>query len=180
MDATRITVANLQDAAELESLYRESYGALLETNYSADLLQQALPLLCRVNTGLIEAGTYFVAREANERIVGGGGWSFSEPGSINGKPGHAHLRHFAILPDKVRCGIGRSLFEACRTAAHDVRVFECISTRTAVPFYRALGFRTVKRTAVPLAADLAFPSIHMIRLPEGTLARSGMLCREEV
>lgn len=160
----QITIATKHDATALESLYARSYGTLLKPDYPTDLLDRALPLLCRVNPALIEAGSYYVARNLTGTIIGAGGWSLAEPGSGMLRSGHVHLRHFAVDPDMARCGIGRMLFEACRAAASEARVFECFSTRTAVPFYSSLGFKLNKEINIEMNPDLAFPSIHMIQL----------------
>jgi hypothetical protein len=39
---------------------------------------------------------------------------------------------------------------------------DCLSSRTAVPFYQALGFRPIGMVEVPLAPAVVFPAMRMI------------------
>ena len=41
---------------------------------------------------------------------------------------------------------------------------ECLSTRMAVPFYAALGFRVLGPVEVPLRPGIVFPAVAMIRV----------------
>ena len=70
----------------------------------------------------------------------------------------------ATDPDVTRQGIGRKLMrEAVADASRaGVLRLECLSTRTAVPFYMALGFRVVGPTEVPLQPGIVFPAVRMI------------------
>jgi N-acetylglutamate synthase-like GNAT family acetyltransferase len=74
------------------------------------------------------------------------------------------VRHVATDPDVVRQGIGRRLMQHVMedAARAGVRRMECLSTRTAVPFYTALGFRAVGPTDVPLQPGIVFPAVRMI------------------
>ena len=152
------------DADRLAALYARAYGALLAPYYDADLLAEALPLLCRVNPALLESGRYFVISDQTGETVGAGGWSWERPGGQDGTPGHAHLRHFAVDPARTRLGLGRGLFECCLQDATGARAFECFSTYAAESFYRALGFTTLGPMDVTMGPKLVFPSLHMIRM----------------
>jgi GNAT superfamily N-acetyltransferase len=163
MSAFRIAIASAEDKADLEALYRASYGTLLKPDYPPEQLENALPLLARVNDDLIGSGTYYVARDRESRLLGAGGWTRSEPGTGALTPGHAHIRHFAVDPSAGHRGIGRGLFEQCLNAAGRDIVFECFSTRTAVPFYRSLGFEPVGEIVLPMAPNVGFPSVRMVR-----------------
>jgi hypothetical protein len=44
-----------------------------------------------------------------------------------------------------------------------VRGFDCLATRTAVPFYRALGFAELGPAEVTLAPGIVFPAVRMAR-----------------
>jgi N-acetylglutamate synthase-like GNAT family acetyltransferase len=155
--------AVVADANRLAALYARAYGALLTPYYDADLLAEALPLLCRVNPALLESGRYFVINDQTGETVGAGGWSWERPGGQAGTAGHAHLRHFAVNPARNRLGFGRRLFECCLRDATGARAFECFSTYAAEPFYRALGFTTLGPIDVPMGPKLELPSLHMIR-----------------
>jgi N-acetylglutamate synthase-like GNAT family acetyltransferase len=152
-----------EDSDRLATLYARAYGALLAPFYDADLLAEALPLLCRINPALLESGRYFVISDQTGETVGAGGWSWERPGSREETPGHAHLRHFAIDPARTRLGPGNRIFERCLQDATGARAFECYSTYAAKSFYRALGFTTLGPVDVPMGRKLKFPSLHMIR-----------------
>ena len=92
-----------------------------------------------------------------------GGWTHEEPGTKKVEVGVAHVRHFGTHPDWIRKGLGRGIFERCRTEARaaGVHTFECYSSFGAEPFYAALGFRVVERTHILIAGTVKFPTIKM-------------------
>jgi hypothetical protein len=53
-----------------------------------------------------------------------------------------------------------------RAMAAGVRCLDCQSTRTAVPFYAALGFRALGEIEIPLRPGILFPAVHM-QMPLG-------------
>lgn len=53
-----------------------------------------------------------------------------------------------------------AVFDAARGAG--VVRMECLSTRTAVPFYTSVGFRVIGPVDVPLRAGIVFPAVQMI------------------
>ena len=67
------------------------------------------------------------------------------------------------MPGRVRQGIGRALMEPGDGAGDEagVRRLDCLSTRTAVPFYAALGFRALGTVEVPLRPGIVFPAVRM-------------------
>jgi len=61
--------------------------------------------------------------------------------------------------------VGRALMAhvfAMARAAGVVRL-DCLSTRTAVPFYAAMGFVTQGPVTVPLGPGIDFPAVAMSR-----------------
>jgi N-acetylglutamate synthase-like GNAT family acetyltransferase len=76
-----------------------------------------------------------------------------------------HVRHVAVDPERVRGGVGRAIMSEVIVDAlrHGVRWLDCLSTRTAVPFYEALGFRVLHEVEVGLAPGIALPAIRMMR-----------------
>jgi GNAT superfamily N-acetyltransferase len=62
-----------------------------------------------------------------------------------------------------RRGIGRALMarvlDDARTAG--MARMECLSTRTAVPFYTAMGLHRVADVLVPLRPGIDFPAVQM-------------------
>ncbi len=109
------------------------------------------------------SGSYFVALEAG-RIVGAGGWTAVGPQAQRVRAA-GHVRHFVTDADRQRLGIGRALMERVVTGARDAGLarLECQSTRTAVPFYRAMGFRVLGAITVPLRPGIEFPAVAMMR-----------------
>ncbi len=95
--------------------------------------------------------------------VGAGGYSLAAPGPRGGPLGAVAGRDGACAP----CGHGpragaarhraRVMEEVLAASAREGAVrHDCLSTRTAVPFYAALGFRVIGEVEVPLAPGIAF------------------------
>ncbi|HID68673.1 MAG TPA: GNAT family N-acetyltransferase, partial [Roseibacterium sp.] len=68
-------------------------------------------------------------------------------------------------PSAVRRGLARAIlersFRAARTSG--VRWIMCQSTRTAEPFYTAMGFQRRGEIEVMLRPGIGFPAVEMIR-----------------
>ena len=79
--------------------------------------------------------------------------------------GIGHVRHVAVDPDRLRAGVGRALLGEVFVDAlrHGIRWLDCLSTRTAVPFYQSLGFRVLHEVEIGLAPGIVFPAIRMMR-----------------
>ncbi len=164
-DITDLTVrtARREDLAALDALFARSYPVLLKADYPASVLVTAVPLISRAQPRLLATGTYYVA-ELDGRIAGAGGWTKARPGG-RARRGVAHIRHFATDAALTRRGVGRALmlrvFEAARRAG--IGRLHCMSTRSAVPFYAAMGFETLGERSVPLAPGIDFPAVAMTR-----------------
>ena len=101
---------------------------------------------------------------AERPASGGADWDRAEPGWA-AQVGMGHVRHVAVDPDRVRGGVGRAIMgevivDALRAGVHWL---DCLSTRTAVPFYGALGFRVLHEVEVPLGPGILFPAVRMMR-----------------
>ena len=157
-----IRIAGSDDARAVSEILVDSYPALMAGAYDPRLLARALPLITRPQPRLLAGGSYFLA-EADGAPAGCGGWSFGEPFGGAVEPGLAHIRHFAVRSAWARRGIGRALYERCASEARKTGVscFEAQSSLNGEPFYAALGFVRLAEIEVPLAPDLAFPSILM-------------------
>jgi len=120
----------------------------------------ALPLISRAQPQLISSGTYYVAEDEAGRLVGAGGWTRSPRRRDIGQ-----VRHVVTDHRLTRKGIGRALmthiFKTARAAG--IGHLQCQSTRTAVPFYAACGFRELGPIEVPLRPRIAFPAVAMER-----------------
>jgi GNAT superfamily N-acetyltransferase len=169
MDTLTLRPATPADMAAVDALLARSYPRLLAADYAPSVMVTAVPIIARARPELLASGRYFLALDG-DKAVGAGGYSLAAPGSRGGpqgavEAGLAHIRHVATDPEALRRGIGRALMQRVFAAAEaeGVRRYDCLSTRTAVPFYAAMGFRAVAEVEVPLAAGISFPAIRMVR-----------------
>lgn len=160
----QIRVAVAADVAPLDALFQASYPVLLAPDYPDALLQVALPIIAHAQPALVTCGSYYVA-ERDGRLLGAGGWTHEKPASGAVEQGLAHIRHVAVDHAATRQGVAAALlgrvFEDA--AAAGVTRLSCMSTLTAVPFYRAMGFRVVNDVTIPLAPGCDFPAVEMVR-----------------
>ncbi len=155
----QIRASTLADLAAVDALLARVYPRLLKADYPPSVLVTALPLISRAQPALLRCGTHYVVEEEG-RILGAGGWT---PDAADGA--RAHIRHLVVDDREQRRGIARRIVTRCAAQARagGAAVLECWSTRTAVPFYAALGFETCGPLIVPLRAGIVFPSVRMIR-----------------
>lgn len=156
--------AELSDLAGIDRLLNRSYPRLLAADYPPSALVLAVPRFARAQPELLTSGRYFVAEDLQGRILGAGGWSRRNPvgGPVAETTGH--VRHVATDPDVVRQGVGRMVMTRVMQEAREagVRWLDCLSTRTAVPFYQALGFRSTHLQELALGPGISFPLVRML------------------
>ena len=154
--AVRLAVPG--DLAAVDALFARAYPRLLKADYPPSLQVMALPRLARAQPQLLASGRYFVA-EWEGRIVGAGGYSMRAGGTF------AHVRHVVTDDRLTRRGIGRALLGRVFLEARAAGCggLHCLATRSAEPFYAALGFRRIRATSVALAPGIDFPVIEMQR-----------------
>lgn len=154
-----IRTAAAADMSLLDAMFARSYPKLLKADYPPSVLVTALPIISRAQPALVRSGRFYLAETAADGIVGAGGWSPRRQAGV------ADVRHVVTDDRHTRRGIGRAIlervFETARAAG--VRRLDCKSTRTAVPFYRAMGFVTLGPVEVELRPGIAFPAIEMQR-----------------
>lgn len=149
------------DLPAIDALLASSYPALLKPDYPASVLVTALPLISRAQPRLVASGSYWTAWDGH-RLLGAGGWTRGGP--LGGRVrGVGHVRHVVTARDATRRGIGRAVMGAALDQARraGIRRLECLSTRTAVPFYSALGFVLLGPTDVVLRPGVTFPAVAM-------------------
>jgi GNAT superfamily N-acetyltransferase len=124
----------------------------------------AVPRLMRARPELLASGHYFLAEDGDGKLLAVGGWSRSRTLGSGIVEAMGHVRHVATDPAVVRQGVGRALMGRVMRDAREAGMvwLDCLSTRTAVPFYRALGFRSLHPVDVPLAAGIVFPTMRML------------------
>jgi GNAT superfamily N-acetyltransferase len=160
-----VRLAGTDDTDAVSRVLSSSYPILMAAAYdSSALLSEALPLIVRANPKLLRSGNYFVA-EADDEVIGCGGWSLERPGTGEVTDGIGHIRHFATRADRVGRGVGRALYAACEAQARaaGVKVFECYSTLNAQGFYSSLGFAPIGRIDVLLSDSVKLQGVHMRR-----------------
>ena len=165
MDGTiTIRLARPSDLAAVGALLSRSYPALVKADYPPSVVVTAFPILSRANPALLASGTYHVAEGEDGAIVGAGGWTRTGPQGGR-RPGVGHVRHVATHQAWTRHGIGRSILERTMAQAREsrIRALDCLSTRTAVPFYASLGFAVVGPVEMSLRPGITFPAIRMVR-----------------
>jgi len=166
MPELAIRPARHGDHDALERLYARAYAALLRPDYERRLLNEVLPLISRPSPALLRSGSYFVAEAPDGRLLAAGGWSWLAPQGGVSPADMAHIRHVVTHQDYARRGIGARLMTHAMCAALEAgaRRLNCMSTLTAEPFYRALGFHSVARVSLQIAPGLGFPAVHMRRV----------------
>ena len=159
-----IRIARPSDLAELDALFARAYPALLKADYPPSVLVTALPRISRAQPALLASGTYRVAEEGG-RIVAAGGWTAKAPGSVRAGRGLGSVRHVVTDPNHLRRGHARAILTECieEARARGMIAMLAMSTRTAVPFYAALGFRALGEEEVMLDRAVPFPAERMVR-----------------
>lgn len=153
------------DIAAVDSLLAQSYPVLLKPDYPPSVLVTALPLISRAQPELVTSGTYYVVLDAQGVLCAAGGWTMAAPGGGRPRAGLAHIRHVVTDHRRTRQGIGRQLMTRILSEAASAGVtrLECLSTRTAVPFYQAVGFTPQGPRDINLRPGIVFPSVAMER-----------------
>ncbi len=160
MDLTlTVRPAHPGDLGALDALLARAYPRLLSRDYPPSTMVTALPLIARANPELLYCGTYYVAEDTEGALVGAGGWTrkrYRHSGEV---------RHVVTSDRHTRRGIGRAILEKTITTAREAGLahLDCAATRTAVPFYRALGFTGDREYLLELRPGITFPAIEMRR-----------------
>jgi len=153
------------DLAGIDRLLGRSYPRLLAADYPASTLVLAVPRFSRAQPELLASGRYYVAEDMQGRILAAGGWSRRNPSGGPVAETTGHVRHVATDPDALRQGLGRLVMERvmAEARAEGMDRLDCLSTRTAVPFYRALAFRILQPKELALAPGIGFPVVRLLR-----------------
>ena len=152
------------DIAAIGALLARSYSILLKTDYAPSVLVTALPLISRAQPALITCGTYYVA-EREGLIIGAGGWTKTAPDSGRPNRNTGQIRHLITDHRVARQGVASTLIRHVIAQARNAGINQmiCHSTRTAVPFYEAMGFEARDAIEVPLRPGISFPAVAMER-----------------
>jgi GNAT superfamily N-acetyltransferase len=164
MTSPRLTVrqTTAEDMGRVSSILAAGYGKLMVRDYSADLLARVVPLISRPPPELLTSTRYFIV-ELGDAPAASGGWSHEAPGSGTVTSGLGHIRFVAAHPAQTRRGAARAVMEAIfdQARGQGIERFDCLSTRTAVPFYTRLGFVTSGEDTIDLPGGAQLPVIRM-------------------
>ncbi|MEM8555418.1 MAG: GNAT family N-acetyltransferase [Pseudomonadota bacterium] len=157
LDVT-VRLARAGDLSRLDALFGRTYPKLLKADYPPSVMVTAVPLIAKAQPALVSSGTFRVAELSNGDIIGAGGWTPRRK-----RPQIGDVRHVVCDDRFLRNGIARSILQASmkEAAADGVRIMDCKSTRTAVPFYLSMGFVPLGPIDVPLRDGITFPAIQM-------------------
>ncbi len=173
----KLRLATIEDVPALEELIPLSVRVLQAPYYSTEQMEAARGAVFGVDRQLITDGTYFVA-EAENRIVGCGGWSkrkslfgsdaarAAEDNLLDPATDSARVRAFFIHPDWARCGLGKAILAASESAiigAGFSRI-ELVATLAGEPLYLACGYSEVERYEVPMKDGLNLPVVRMSKV----------------
>jgi GNAT superfamily N-acetyltransferase len=171
-----IQKSKMEQLPDLNRLIVESARILSRGYYTDQETESAIKYVFGVDTALVNDGSYFTA-SLNGVLAGCGGWSkrrtlyggdqrpvggaeFLDPAMDP-----ARIRAFFIAPSAARQGVGKALFEACKTAAQEqgFKELELMATLPGVPFYQVLGFKTVEDVTdvLPDGVPLRFERMRM-------------------
>jgi GNAT superfamily N-acetyltransferase len=177
-DSINIRLATTDDEPVLHQLIAISVRGLMNQDYTAAQLDQALGTLLGLDTQLIADGTYFVAETVQEGkpiAVACGGWSKRETlfGSdhVTGRDSRlldpakeaARIRAFFVHPEWVRRGIGSRILDACEQAAITAAFqrLEMGATLSGVPLYKSRGYVQLEQIEVPMGDGQTFTVVRM-------------------
>lgn len=157
-----IRPARSRDSGAIADVLKRCYMRQLAPDYPAALLQMALPVITRPRPEQLTSPGFMVAVRHGQ-VVACGGWSRAASQGGEGPGDVGHIRHLACDPDHLRQGIAAALMRTAldQARAAGMRLLACLSTRRAVPFYRALGFEGDAEVELRLKPGLYFPAVEM-------------------
>ena len=160
-----IRATSAGDLPAIDTLLAASYPVLLKPDYAPSTLVTCLPLITRARPELLRCGTYYMAEDEDGQAIAAGGWTHGAPQGGVGPRDVGHIRHVVTHPSATRRGLARAILQRSFRAAKGagVRWMMCQSTRTAEPFYTAMGFQRRGEIDILLRPGIAFPAVEMIR-----------------
>lgn len=164
-DTITLRLATSADLSGVDALLARAYPRLLAADYPPSVLVTAVPLIARAQPALLASGRYWLACDAAGAVLAAGGWSARAPADGGAEPGTAHIRHVVTDDRATRRGLARAVLTRAmdQARAEGFTRFVCLSTLTALPFYRSLGFVAEGPIDILLAPGITFPAIRMTR-----------------
>jgi GNAT superfamily N-acetyltransferase len=173
-----LRLATPADIPELRRLIAQSLRTLSVGYYTGPQIESALLRYAfGPDAQLIGNQTYYVVAGKTGDLMAAGGWSRRRTryggDARDGTTGSfldptteaARLRSFFVHPLRARRGLGRRLFDCCAAEAERAgfRSLELMATLPGEPFYLALGFVPLERTAVALPDGAQLPVVRLAR-----------------
>jgi GNAT superfamily N-acetyltransferase len=170
-------VARRADIEQIRALMRDSVLDIFPRFYDPEQTASAALYIARLDTQLIEDGTYFVHEATPGEIVACGGWS--RRGKLHAGAGDApdddrlldprtepaRVRAMFVRTDWTRRGLGRAILESCARAAR-AEGFTTLTLMATLPgeqLYRAFGFIQTARPALTLDDGVQVEGVAMQR-----------------
>ena len=174
-DSPNVTIrrARMSDRNHLLAMQANSMRRLATPCYSRQEVEAFIAFVGTMDDQLIDEGTYYVG-EIDGRVVASGGWSRIRANYVSGAAVDrtaAKIRSVFVHPDWARHGFGRLLMDRSEREAFvaGFNRVELNALLSGVPFYRALGYRTVRSIALDLPDGITFRGITMEK-PLGMIA----------
>ena len=168
--------AVFDDKIEIEKLIAASVRGLSRDDYDAQQIELSIKTVFGVDDELIADGTYFVAENADHKMVGCGGWSkrrtlygasiyeqSRDSNFLDPKSDAAKIRAFFIHPDFARQGIGSLILERCEreAKAYGFLSAEMMATLPGVKLYAVRGYAGSEEVKVPIGENLDIICVKM-------------------
>jgi len=174
MSDLNVRRAEPRDLPELHDAQRRTIIAFCAPFYETETLETFLASGGLVAEALVASGSYRVIARG-PRIVGGAGWTDGAPGHPAVTPAaDAWLRGVFIVPEESGRGTGQSLVASVLAdvqAAGRPRV-DLLATLNAVPFYRRLGWRSIRAISLPMDGTPEMATVWMTRIEPHPLRRA--------
>lgn len=170
--------ATSDDVAVIGALIAASVRGLSAGFYDDHEIELSIRSVFGVDRDLIDDGTYFVAVDAEQNIVGCGGWSrrktlygashyevSRDSALLDPAVDPAKIRAFFIHPAAARRGIGRAILEACEAEAESegFSSAEMMATLPGVPLYSACGYERGESFDIPVGDSRHIKCIRMFK-----------------
>lgn len=169
-----IELAHMPDVASIHELVIRAFDGTIRAYYSERQLVSAKERFCKIDCELIEAGTFYVARD-HGAIVGCGAWSrrrelvaHTVAPSLSASvalapPGAATIRSFFVDPEHVRRGIAAMIFQQCKqdVRAAGYRRLELLAAASSVDAFVKLGFGEISPVDLMVGEDTTLSSFRM-------------------
>jgi len=158
-----LRLASTADVPAIDALMKASIRDIFPAFYDERQTASSIVHVARVDTLLVDDGTYFVL-EAGGEIVACGGWSrrdklFSGSADQEGRARTldpstepARVRAMFVRADWTRRGLGTRILDACRDAARreGFRALALMATLPGLMLYERYGFRPLEHVDITL------------------------------